>query len=120
MTCARRIPVREEAGFGATFTLRNPDGAVQDLTGWTFDCVLTRQAGTADLELAMATPPADGFAIFDASAGQYTMRIAPATLQAIDDTTGSFLLFGTIFGSVNGTRHLIEDLQLLVTRSPGA
>lgn len=116
----RRVPVREEVGLSATFTIQNPGGAVQDITGWSFAAVFTRQAGTEDFDLGMAVPPAEGFAIHDGAAGQYTMIIAPATLQGVTDTTGDFTLFGSIIGTdANGVNHLIEDLELAVTRSPG-
>lgn len=116
----RRIPVREEVGLSATFTIQNAGGVVQDITGWSFECVLTRQAGTVDIDLAAATPPADGFAVHNGPMGQYTMLIAPETLQAVTDTTADFTLFGPIIGTdSNGYRHLIEDLELAVTRSPG-
>lgn len=116
----RRVPVREEVGLSVTFTIQNPGGAVQDITDWSFAAVFTRQAGTVDFELGMATFPAEGFAIHDGAAGQYTMIIAPETLQDVTDTTGDFTLFGSIIGTdPDAFNHLIEDLQLLVSRNPG-
>lgn len=116
----RQVPVREEVGLSVTLTILNPGGAAQDITGWEFESVFTRQAGTEDFALGMAAFPAEGFAIHDGPAGQYTMIITPETLQDVTDTTGDFTLFGTIIGTdPDGFRHLIEDLQLEVTRSPG-
>lgn len=116
----RRIPVREEVGLSVTFTIQNPGGGPQSIAGWSFECPFTRQAGTVDFTLGMAGFPEEGFALFDGEPGQYTMIITPATLQGVTDTTGDFTLFGSIIGTdPDGFRHLIEDLELLVSRSPG-
>lgn len=117
----RIIAVREEVGIAATFRVFSGSQPV-GIVGWEFDCILTRQAGTVDVELEMAADDAtDGFRVIEGVSGIYQLRVLPATLQAIPDTTGDFTLLGSIFGTEpGGTRHLIEDLQLNVTKGPGA
>lgn len=116
----RIIPVREEAGLFVTFQLRSGSQPV-GIVGWTFECALYRQAGATDISVPMAgNPHSMGFRVMEGASGIYQLRISAAALAGVTDTTGSFELFGTVFAiEPGGTRHLIEDLKLIVTKGHG-
>lgn len=107
---------RESAGFVASIQLVDSGGTPVDITGWTFACSFARQAGSIDVTLGMAATLADeGFKITDAESGLYQVRVLPATLSGIDDTTGDFTMFGDIIATVGGTPIWIEDVEFEVT-----
>lgn len=114
---ARRLFARESAGHWAEYTLHDEAGAIVDISGWTFDQVFARQAGAADVTLAMAAEQGDeGFFILDGPAGVYEQRILPATLAGVDDETGDFTMRGDIVATLaDASRVLIEDQELHVT-----
>ncbi|QIG79996.1 hypothetical protein [Stakelama tenebrarum] len=118
----RIISVREEAGFEGSFALFYNNVRV-DITGWSFALELRRQAGTAaDIDLGDAADvTADGMWPIDAADGEYSIRIAPATLAGVADTTGDFTLHGVLYATEPAdTVHAIEAYQFNVEKGPGA
>lgn len=114
---------RESVPYYQMLTLSGDQlqGAI-DITGWIFKLVLTRQIGTADITLAMATTAlGNGFVIASGPNLMLTIRIAAATLLGISDTTGSFQLFGDLIAEPpGGDPFLVADLILPVTKGPTA
>lgn len=107
---------RERAGFLATIQLK-AGGAPYNLTGCTLAAKFARQAGSIDISLSMAAnAAAEGFFITDAAQGLYQVRVLPATLQAIVDTTRDFTMFGDIILTTAGAeKFLVEDVEFQVT-----
>lgn len=116
---ARRLFARESTGYWCSFTL---DAEAGDITGWTFAASFARQFGVNDFTLGMAaTAAAQGFFITNGPGREYQMNILPATLQAVPDTTSSFRMFADIIATLpDGSRVLIEDLDLTVSKGPTA
>jgi ABC-type proline/glycine betaine transport system substrate-binding protein len=112
----RALWARESVGWLAEYTVKS-DGVPVNITGWTFAQVFTRVAGAADVTLGMAAnAAAQGFFVTDGAAGKYQQRILPATLAAIADTTGNFVMRGDIIATrPGGTRVWIEDQEMQVT-----
>lgn len=117
-----RIGAKESVGYFATWTLgRVADGL--DLTGWTLKASFERFAADPQaFTLNMAAGVEDeGFRIFDGPARRITCRILPATLSAIDDTTGDFRLWADLLATPpGGDRFFIADIELSVLRGPTA
>lgn len=113
---------KESVGFYETWTLGGSAFAgLVDISGWTFKASFERFAGDPQaftLEMA-ATPTAQGFYIFNASARLVTCRILPAALQAITDTTGNFTLYADLLATPPGAaRFSVADLQFTIVRGP--
>ena len=108
---------RESVAFDKVLTLVDANGAPIDITGWTFELDLTRQAGSPDLTLDMNTATGDGgFAIVDGEAGELRMVVQQAALAGIDDTTGDFTLFGDLLGTAPSSSPVfVRDIRLNVT-----
>lgn len=108
---------RESVAFDKVLTLVDADGAPIDITGWTFELDLTRQAGSPDLTLDMDTATGDGgFAIVDGEAGELRMVVQQAALAGVDDTTGDFTLFGDLLGTAPSSSPVfVSDIRLNVT-----
>jgi hypothetical protein len=114
---ARQWWARESVGLLISIQLADASGAAVDLTGWEFECSFARQAGAIDLTLGMAANASlTGFYLTDPENGTYQVRILPAALQAIDDTTGDFTMMGDILATPGGSdRIFIEDVRFQVT-----
>jgi len=113
-----RLYARESVAFDKTLLLKDTDGSVLDITGWTFVLDLFRFADqSAEIQLAMApSAGAQGFELVDAANGALQIVIDQATLAGIADTTGNFTMFGDLLGTPSGgAQQLITDVRLNVT-----
>ena len=110
---------RESVGYGATWTIGHA-GAPVDISGWTFEAMFEREAGAADFWLgSVADREEQGFYIHDGPGGQLAVLILPATLQAIDDTTGSFQLYSDLLGTPPGSpRQFLTTICATITEGP--
>lgn len=117
-----QLGARESTGFAGEFTLLTLNGDPVDITGWTFKSEFERQAGANDFTLNMAgSELAEGFRILEGSEGRYSMRILPATVAGVADTSGDFILYADIIATLpNGERQLIDDIELRVIEGPTA
>lgn len=113
-----RCEAKESVGYQATWRIGAPGVAV-DLTGWIFALVLQRQAGAPDVTLGMTGtygPTHEGLFVFNGPTGELAINILPATLEAIADTTGDFLLFGDLLGTPPGSSQQFVKLIHLRVR----
>lgn len=121
---AYRIGAKESVGYYATWTLgQSARHGDLSLAGWTFAAHFERYAGDPQaFLLGMAgSAAAQGFRIIDADLRQITCRILPATLQAIDDTTGQFEMNADLLATpLGGDRFFVNDILLTVLRGPTA
>jgi len=116
-----RFAAKESVGYYATWTLGPRLGDVTDVTGWTFKATFERYAGDPQaFTLNMAAAEADeGFRIWDGPGRRITCRILPATLAAISDTTGQFVMVADLLATPPGeARFFVNDLELTVVRGP--
>lgn len=118
-----RFAAKESVGYYATWTLGPGIGDVVDVTGWTFKATFERYAADPQaftLNMA-ASAPAEGFRIWDGPGRRITCRILPATLAAISDTTGEFIMTADLLATPpGGARFFAADLELTVVRGPTA
>ena len=111
-----RLHARESVAFDHELVVRDTNGDPVDITGWTFALVLTRQAGTADITLAMASGGSEGMEVIDGAAGVLRIVITAASLQGVSDTTGAFTLYGDLLGTPPaGSQQFVGDIRLEVT-----
>lgn len=118
---ARKLWARESAGLLLNIALKDSSGAAVDMTGWTLKASFERQAGVVDLTLnTVGSAALEGFYLSNAAAGQYQVRINPASLSSIADDTGDFTMIGDIIATLpSGAGKLwIEDWALQVTEGP--
>lgn len=113
-----KIDARESTGYSQIWTIGGGDGPV-DITGWTFSLKLQRQAGVVDVTLGMAgayNPATEGMFVYDGLTGQLFVRILPATLSGIADTTGDFTMYGDLLGTPPGLPQMfLKAIEARIT-----
>lgn len=112
----KRFEARESVGYLETWTV-GANGAPVDIADWSFTATFQKQAGLPLFTLGMGgSPTAQGFWVIDGASGLLGVRILPATLQGIADTTGDFLIFGDLLGTPPGSpQKFLKALECRVT-----
>ena len=110
------LHARESVVFDDVITVRDSAGAPIDITNFTFQLALMRQAGAVDFTLNAAAAGSHGLAVVDGEAGELRIVIGQGVLSAIGDTTGSFELFGDLLGTVpSGAQLFFGEVRIVVT-----
>ncbi|MBO9526414.1 MAG: hypothetical protein J7517_09840 [Sphingobium yanoikuyae] len=121
---ASQICAKESVGYYGTWTLgRSKLHGDMSIAGWAFAARFERYAADPQAFLLgmAANDAAQGFRIIDAGNRRISCRILPATLQAINDTSGQFDLQADLLATPLGyDRFFVADLLLTVLRGPTA
>ena len=118
-----RLAAKESVGYYATWTLGPGLDPSVDIASWVFKATFERFAGDPQaFTLNMAsTTGGEGFRIWDGPGHRITCRILAATLAAISDTTGQFLMTADLLATPpSAARFFVADLELTVLRGPTA
>lgn len=96
---------------GATFSepllVKNPDGTAVDLSGWTAECEVTREDGTALFDLTSS--PAAGITI-DGPTGAITLTLDFAATDVTIDEDGEMWPFVLVLTNPSPTPDYVERL----------